>query len=198
MKTRKEKFLLALKDKGISFGKSENKVARVLITEKCNRNCSYCVNNYDAIQKQMKPLDNIEELYEYDEVCITGGEPTLVIDDVLAFIARIRDKVKTIYLYTAQWNPRLAEVVKLVDGIHYTLHENAVAYDINGFLNFQDMVAKYPEKSFRLGISPDVEIPVSIFPNRWKRVEVRTWLSESDDCICVGETLFRMTESCLL
>ena len=52
------------------------KKARLIITFDCPRKCSYCCNTYKKIMEHARFTDGLEELTNYDEIMITGGEPS--------------------------------------------------------------------------------------------------------------------------
>ena len=105
--------------------------ARVIVTLACDRSCpGYCnTNGLDGILEV-----NLEQLKEYEEVVLTGGEPLLMGDKFLVqLIKKLRkqNRNQSIYLYTA--NLALDEhekVLDLLDGITVTLHAEATDNDI--------------------------------------------------------------------
>lgn len=175
------------------------KIARVIITRRCQRNCSGCCNTYSHIMQNAVSIDNISALKGYSIICITGGEPLLEPDLTLGVVAKIRrqNPNSLVYLYSALYTERMYDVVDAVDGIHYSLHKEACAADMYDFQQFQKLVAwKGYGKSFRLYIDPKVRYPVKIRPWLWKRVEIKPWLTE-EELIAIqpnglpkGETLF--------
>lgn len=166
--------------------------ARVLITLKCHRQCPYCCNNYADIKAQMRRIKNLDSVCNYDEVMITGGEPMQYPKKVMGVIHQLRKQNPNapMYLYTAYYSVFIYPITRLVDGIHYTLHANSTSYDLIGFRNFQHLIGKYPEKSFRLYIHPEVKHKITIIPNLWKRVEVKPWMPEGECPLPEGEELF--------
>ena len=56
--------------------------ARVLVTKKCNRKCKGCCNETLGIIDKI----SFEDLFKYDEICITGGEPMLLSDRLVEMI----------------------------------------------------------------------------------------------------------------
>lgn len=79
------------------------KTARVIVTFRCNRKCPGCCNlNLPEYQK----VHTDEELMEYQEIVITGGEPMLIPGKTLEFINRMWDKGYRgkMYLHTSLWN----------------------------------------------------------------------------------------------
>lgn len=73
--------------------------ARVIVTKKCNRKCKGCCN------ERLGLIDKVsfEDLFKYEEICITGGEPMLMSERVVEMIHRLRLQGYTgkIWLYTA-------------------------------------------------------------------------------------------------
>lgn len=154
------------------------KTARVLITTKCNKSCSYCCNEQEGALDSMEVVYNLDFMRDFEAIAITGGEPMLYPERV----KQVCEKVKIInpnakiYLYSAQFTPKMWEIVTLVDGIHYSLHEGAGEKEIIDFNSFQTLVAFNKEKSFRLYINNRCNPPITIFPNAWKRVEVKPFM----------------------
>lgn len=81
----------------------KNKKLRLLVTKECHNNCPKCCNKlYD--------LDSIPiiDRFDYDEVCITGGEPMLDLPKVVKIAemfktaATVLGKEVKVYLYTAR------------------------------------------------------------------------------------------------
>lgn len=95
------------------------KTARVIITLKCERACSYCCNKYEKIIKQCVHINNLKPLRGYKEVIITGGEPMLNPSRTLSIIRRIKrmNPKALIYLYTAKYDMKLEDTIELVDGV---------------------------------------------------------------------------------
>ncbi len=159
------------------------KSARVIITFRCQRSCRDCCNTYGRIMKQAASISDLAALANFDIVCITGGEPLLEPDYTLDIVAKIRRQHPNaiVYLYTALCTERMPDIVRAVDGIHYTLHEGATDQDIDGFQQFQRVISNEGSgKSFRLYVDKRVKRLVSIQPNLWKRAEVKPWLSEEE------------------
>lgn len=99
--------------------------ARVIVTKKCNRKCKGCCN------ERLGLIDKVsfEDLFKYEEICITGGEPMLMSERVVEMIHRLRLQGYTgkIWLYTASsrklksyWACKM--LIDAVDGITYTIH----------------------------------------------------------------------------
>jgi hypothetical protein len=145
-----------------------NRTARLIITLRCNRKCPYCCNTEEMLSSATR-IKDVSCLAEYDEICLSGGEPTLCM-------------TSRIFLYTAKYHRDLfsVDVITLLDGIHYTLHANSNNVDIHcDFSNFQYGMRDYPEKSFRLHVMPTLDNYVPINPSRWNKIETKPWI---EDC----------------
>lgn len=157
--------------------------ARIIITEDCPRNCSYCCNKTSTAMKDAIIINKPWDLpFNCDEYLITGGEPSLVpnkIDDLTEVIkqaVRLWGRYsQKFYLYTARWDKCLEDLLYVPDGVHYTLHEGTNGEDLVRFQQFQTWLMNHPEVSARLYIAPTVDMPITIFPNLYKRVEVKPW-----------------------
>ena len=76
------------------------KIARVMITKKCNLKCNYCCNEWDGMYDTFKPTTESklkEELKEYDGINITGGEPLLYGIRLVQFIRELENDSIRIY-----------------------------------------------------------------------------------------------------
>lgn len=107
------------------------KIARVIVTYDCSRNCQkYCNQHIKDV-----PEVHFEDLLEYEELVITGGEPMLIGPRVVEMIHRLRAAgyKGLIWLYSADINvnrwPDIA-VLKEVSGITYTFHYEYIQKDI--------------------------------------------------------------------
>ena len=128
----------------------------------------------------------LQDLTKYNIICVTGGEPMLNPVKTLNTILNIKDLGHNpkMYMYTALYDDRIAYILKEIDGIHYTLHENSSLKDIQNFMEFQNMVADFKvngyNKSCRVYVNAGIKYPVSIVPNIWSRVETKKWELEDD------------------
>ena len=158
------------------------KQARLIITFECERQCPGCCNHYKSIMQHAKKAE-LKDLKDYEVVMLTGGEPMLDWKHTLEIAKTLKaqnPQVK-VYLYTAhhRFPSVLKTILEVVDGIQYSIHENASYGDYLDFHDFQHVIQQYPNKSFRLYIDPKGnDKPLAICPNLWKRVEVKAWLTE--------------------
>ena len=102
------------------------KTARILITTKCNRSCPGCANDLFIASGNMLTMNNITEVYKYDEIIITGGEPMLRPDLVLKTIEEIKLYSKApIFMYSSTIridNDNALKVLEMINGLTYTVH----------------------------------------------------------------------------
>lgn len=168
--------------------------ARLIVTVKCLRDCSYCCNKYTSITKKAIKLNSLFPLKHYDAICITGGEPMdepIRTRKIIEVIRKLNPSAK-IYLYTARYTPEIAPLMGMLAGIHFTLHEKSTMPDLLGFLQFQTMISKFPGKSYRLYLHPSVNVRVPVMPSLWSRIESKPWLLEKDCQLPEGETLYKL------
>ena len=141
-----------------------NKKLRLLVTAHCHNSCPKCCNK----QFDLNSLPVVDR-WDYDEVCITGGEPLISLKKtrrLIRLIEGIREIWKAtghegkIYVYSATRKGfLLARITPYVDGIVYTPH---CLQEISPLASFSRWVVNkgwdYPErnKSFRLNVFPDM------------------------------------------
>jgi len=160
--------------------KPKKKNLRLLITDKCERNCEGCCNH----QFDLRSLPQATFFGGYRMILITGGEPVLLGNKLKAWCKFLQtqsdDKTKLV-LYTAdlKTDPRLV-VVLLEDylyGITVTLHEQN---DVSYFLSFAEIVNRYfiyHGKSLRLNVFKGVVLPNKKAIKRWKIQKDMEWLN---------------------
>lgn len=121
---------------------------RLLFTKECNRNCKGCCNK----DWNLDGLPTVTNFSKYDEILITGGEPLLFYKELIGFIKALRIVSNAkIYVYTAMtvnkyrtFKP-IYEIIKYVDGVTLTLHNQSDSDNFNHVLYSQ----KYDEETFR-------------------------------------------------
>ena len=77
-------------------------VLHLYVTNKCTNNCPLCCNkNYDFINGVKQVTE--EELSSVHTVCLTGGDPFLLINelDFIVDCLRARENIKRIYIFTS-------------------------------------------------------------------------------------------------
>lgn len=133
---------------------------RLLMTDKCPRNCKGCANEgYDLSEL---PVVTPKELVEAEELILTGGEPLLYPDWLIGQIrSELRyfthNKKAPIYVHTAWLEDTLGalNVLDAVDGMTVTIHKDK---DVSPFLSFHKCMKELwepEEKSLRLYIRQD-------------------------------------------
>jgi pyruvate formate-lyase activating enzyme-like uncharacterized protein len=137
-----------------------NKKLRLLVTGECPRKCKLCCNNRFDLNK----IPVITDIFSYDEISITGGEPLLFEEVLEVLIYRIRNfslytgKRQTIYLYTSilPYRKKFHYILSMIDGICYTPHDIKSAKE---FIEHEEIVRKVSHKqlSLRINIFPEVE-----------------------------------------
>ena len=121
-------------------------------------------------------IDSVARLKDYSEVVITGGEPLLDVERTLEVINNIKAQNSNVkvYLHTAYYPgwQKLGQVLRVVDGLSYTLHEGASEEDIFNFTEVQDMILDYPMKSFRLMVFQNNFEVIPVIPVAWNRIKI--------------------------
>jgi hypothetical protein len=170
-------------------------IARVITTFECGRACVYCCNKYETLISKAIEIHDIGQVSGYSQVLLTGGEPMLYPGKIIDYCKRLRECgfKGQIYMYSAKYTPQMYEVLPYLDGIHFTLH-TASWQDLNELSSLQVMMGANKDKSYRLYISPSITQAITIYPNLWKRVEVKPWIPEGQCPLPEGETLFKLEE----
>jgi len=170
------------------------KIARVIMTWDCPRNCDMCCNKNLPVEPRPCTL---ADLADYDQVLLTGGEPTLypekLLDNIMTLRAQSREQ--KIYLYTAQFLPAMHGFVPLLDGIQYSLHHPVTPTELLDFADFQFLIGKYrgTERTFRLYVDNRITESVLVEPHNWSRVGFTPWREPSP--LPEGEELFVLEEA---
>lgn len=166
------------------------KTARIIINKKCNRSCHYCCNEQDnTVVDGAVPFTHIGIMHQFEAAVITGGEPMLFPHLVKSFVQQIKAlKNVPIYMYSATFTKYTEEILQFLDGITFTVHQEANVKDVLGFEKIQELAAAYPGKQFRLVVHDECPLPLPIVPNVWSRV---TFFHHKDFCpLPTNETLF--------
>jgi organic radical activating enzyme len=172
------------------------KKLRLLVTKKCNRACAGCCNKQFDLDN-LEVLKSYDDLHQFDQIIITGGEPLLFGNDMLVLVNKIRkyDVRAEIILYTAKIDDFsiIDKLLPNIDGITVTLHEQ---YDIRNFLGlnaylFEKMLqhSYYDNKSFRLNVFKGIKYYAS---NIWKVKDNIEWI---EDCPLPNDEVFMRLEN---
>jgi hypothetical protein len=139
---------------------------RLIVTELCNRRCAYCANNgYENIE-----TIQFNEIKNYGEVVLTGGEPFLK-PDVVSKIVQEHYQTLDLYLYTQMIPSQLYESVLLqLNGVTVTIHDESAAHLIDYYENFITAYGhENPDCNWRLCLMPGVyDMPYT--PSLWSEV----------------------------
>ena len=93
-------------------------ICAVVFLGGCNMNCGFCHNLDTAVKKSEQRVDTDTILHFLekrkhllDAVCISGGEPTLYGDELVAFIAEIKRMGYKLKLYTNGSRPEVVDTL---------------------------------------------------------------------------------------
>jgi len=157
------------------------RTARILVTLECKKNCSSCctryyIKNYPV--KQLK-INDLKMFNQFDEVCITGGEPMLNPDALKRFITLIRKVNPTIkiYLYTALLNNDVFGILPELNGITYTIHYDERRIDTIELYNefWSTLHDINPKISIRLYLDSRMPHGITILPKFINEVKILVW-----------------------
>ena len=168
------------------------KKLRLLVTERCNRNCPKCCNQFHDLKNIPTITDSIGELAEYDEIMLTGGEPALegkLCRRIIWLIRSINPKAK-VYMYTAEIFQFPYELFSMLDGVTLTLHNQS---DVDLFLYYKRAIEFYlAGKSNRLFVFSDLNLDDNDACSEHWTVRRIQW---QDDCpLPDGEVLKRWND----
>lgn len=119
------------------------KIARVLITTRCNLSCTYCCNKIPEIQDSFKmtTFDQFINM-KYDVVNISGGEPMLEVVKLYKLLYKLKFKPNSPkrYLYTNGYIEKSNDVELLgsfLDGVNIGYH-NTSTFDLLSLYDWSD------------------------------------------------------------
>lgn len=161
------------------------KKLRLLVTERCNRNCVNCCNK----SWDLSDLPVEEDFSQYDMIMLTGGEPMLDVKTLINVIISIKYKSDAlIYVYTAMLNDTKAalKVLDWVDGMTVTLHDQT---DVDPFLIFNNAIVAegMRDESLRLNIFRGVNINIESL-TLWKVKNNIEWI---ENCPLPKDEVFK-------
>lgn len=176
----------------------EKNTARLIVTFKCPKSCSYCINHQVDVVSNAIEISDVEALAAFPIVCITGGEPLIKARAVIN-IARILKDITPdikIYMYTAAYNFAYAEdLIRVIDGITFTLHRGTTAKDIHNLERWQEIIGpRCDVLSCNLNIDGGILTSLPIIPAFWKRIQIKRWYTGNEAYICENEQLFVLRE----
>jgi MoaA/NifB/PqqE/SkfB family radical SAM enzyme len=177
--------------------KYAEKMLSIKICNHCNMSCSFCVDrggrdgeviNVEKIAQEAISRD------EYKTVIITGGEPFLVFDSVVALCKELRP-YKTRIVLNTNGSLLTAEKVSALNGLIDELQVSIHHYDedrsgavFGKVISFESMKSALSGKEFMLSIN-------STFNNEYTKEE-RSWAVKkmTDLCTWIGADRLRLTE----
>ena len=148
------------------------RILRLILLTECNRSCEGCCNQ----DWDLEGLEQERDFTQYDQILITGGEPMLFPGQLRYTIEYIRKQTQApIYVYTAKVDDinATADILRLVDGMTVTLHEQddlipVVVFDMMRHKEFKD-------KSMRLNVFKGVKAPAL---SRWQYKTDIEWIKD--------------------
>ena len=170
--------------------------ARLVFTRKCERSCSYCPNKAGLIEDAI-PVQDADELLNYKELMITGGEPLLeykklglMLKDLMVTARKKGIPFPKIYVYASTWKPEWKGVIQMVDGLVYTLHQDANEKDVEAFETVQDKL-KFRLKRFSawLSVINSVKHRIIINGECWDRILFKPAATGADCIVPADEDL---------
>lgn len=161
-----------------------HKIARLLVTLKCDKNCDGCCNNNIGIDFDARRLDELAQLKKYDKIILTGGEPLQKFEHLMEILKYCKTNFpdKTIYVYSAKYDfTKYKEMLPYVNGLHFTLHYPCTDNEVHDLKNLSHFLeySSYPiTKSLRLAIDKrlyDYYDFSNIDFSPWKAVRKMVW-----------------------
>jgi hypothetical protein len=183
-----------------------SRIARIIITVQCDRYCAMCCNRYPSIIRNAKRISSLNNIRDYDEVIISGGEPLLCFDKTYNALHQLKiQNNKLMYLYTAKSSLQIHTLLPLLDGLTFTLHDNVTSEEVDNFHHLQNSlsVSIGKQKPFmRLVIISGIKERLFIQPVKWNYIKIKPMMTEEEliamslkkDGIPLNETLFLLSE----
>jgi organic radical activating enzyme len=159
--------------------------ARVIVTYKCHRNCPECVNT--AHPRETVPVLERQDLKQFDEVVITGGEPLLFPEKV----QDLANVLKRVILYTAvpDWDA-LESVAGYIEAVTISLRNDD---DVSRFNDYAESWAldDLPNKRVRVYYEN-----LRRMPNLYRGYSFKMcqWKPAAECHLPVNEKLFRLDQ----
>jgi hypothetical protein len=133
--------------------------------------------------QQMRTLYDLNQLSQYTNVVITGGEPLINPRYTEWVVNRLVDVLPikaNIYLYTTLWHNVLDRIGPVLNGLTFTLHSGARhGVELEDFRRVQELSLGMPHMTNRLVIYPHVP-PITIVPEAWQRITKQVYATEDE------------------
>lgn len=166
-----------------------NNSCRIIVGLGCNYKCSYCCNEMDGMLdkfKELRLLTVLKAIGNYDDVCISGGEPLLKgyvkKTYAIAHCAKYKHK-KNVYVYTnlstlPEDSRLLSALCGIVDGWNVGIHPETDNEKL--WLNASRLIENgVNPNSIRLMIEQSKAKDYISFANQLN-IQIKPWVM--DDC----------------
>lgn len=144
---------------------SNNAYLSIVATNKCQRNCFYCINSHTdrtlelPIDKAIKNIQKAVDKYHIKEAVILGGEP-LLHKDIISLCEKVRQTgIQNLYLTTN--GIKLVNNEALIDGLSKYLTGINISFHNEDFITFSDLTEIYDQFHIR-------GVKVRINTNIWR------------------------------
>ena len=144
---------------------SNNAYLSIVATNKCQRNCFYCINSHTdrtlelPIDKAIKNIQKAVDKYHIKEAVILGGEP-LLHKDIISLCEKVKQTgIQKLYLTTN--GIKLVNNEALIDGLSKYLTGINISFHNEDFITFSDLTEIYSQFHIR-------GIKVRINTNIWR------------------------------
>lgn len=170
------------------------KSARLIVTYKCKHDCSGCCNK-QLNKSEIPEINSIEELKDYDEIIITGGEPFLFPDKLKELISEIKKNgnQKIIIYTTPEYTIEdFYEVLKLIDGITITIHNEEDLTKYKKQCSDLRYVGNFENKTLRLNVFNPIRDMILNVVELFFEVKYIDWI---ENCpLPENETLYQLKQ----
>lgn len=159
-----------------------NSIARIIITQTCYRNCTYCINQYDSVIEQGIVIPDIDNLPLYSTYIISGGEP-LMAPKLDAVLDELQSRSGSrVYFHTTLYKWNLFSTLDRTNGLTFTLHDDMSAEEIDRFNRLQNRLKSYErnDKTLFLNIGANFKRLECIQWKLWDQTKRMRWLSGND------------------
>ena len=144
---------------------SNNAYLSIVATNKCQRNCFYCINSHTdrtlelPIDKAIKNIQKAVDKYHIKEAVILGGEP-LLHKDIISLCEKVKQTgIQKLYLTTN--GIKLVNNEALIDGLSKYLTGINISFHNEDFITFSDLTEIYSQFHIR-------GVKVRINTNIWR------------------------------
>ncbi len=144
---------------------SNNAYLSIVATNKCQRNCFYCINSHTdktlelPIDKAIENIQKVVSKYSIKEAVILGGEP-LLHSDIISLCEKVKQTgIQKLYLTTN--GIKLVNNETLIDGLSKYLTGINISFHNEDFITISDLTEIYSQFHIR-------GVKVRINTNIWR------------------------------